>query len=112
MSQFFSGTDYLLTLPMILLTLFALGILLIDLMLEPSLKWVNPVTAFSGILFSAGGVYKIQHALAVANLPSQAGLSGSVLVDHFSLYFWYLFLAGTAISILVSVRYLEIEHEH
>ena len=112
MSQFFSSTDYLLTLPMILLTLFALGILIIDLMLEPQKKWLNPVIAFLGILFSTGGVYKIQHALAVANLPSQAGLSGSMLVDHFSLYFWYLFLAGVAVSILMSVRYLEIEHEH
>jgi NADH-quinone oxidoreductase subunit N len=112
MSQFFNGTDYLLTLPMILLTLFALGILLIDLMVAPAWKWANAVTAFIGILFSAAGVYKVQHALAVANLPSQAGLSGSMLVDHFALYFWYLFLTGAAISVLISVHYLEIEHEH
>ncbi len=112
MAQFFNGTDYLLTLPMILLTLFALGILLIDLMVAPEWKWANAVTAFIGILFSAAGVYKIQHALATANLPSQGGLSGSMLVDHFALYFWYLFLAAAGLSILISVRYLEIEHEH
>src|SRR5581483_9191067 len=114
MTLFFSRTDYLLTLPMILLTLFALAILLMDCFLleEPQSKWLNAVIGFAGILFAGGGVYKIQHELAVANLPSQAGLSGSMLVDHFSLYFWYLFLAGAAISILVSVRYLEIEHEH
>src|SRR5581483_5326531 len=114
MTLFFSRTDYLLTLPMILLTLFALAILLMDCFLleEPQSKWLNAVIGFAGILFAGGGVYKIQHELAVANLPSQAGLSGSMLVDHFSLYFWYLFLAGAAISILVSVRYLEIEHEN
>ena len=44
----FSGTDYLLSLPMILLTLFALGILLIDLMLPPEWKWVDAATAIVG----------------------------------------------------------------
>jgi NADH-quinone oxidoreductase subunit N len=34
------------------------------------------------------------------------------VMDHFAIYFCYLFLAGAAISILMSVRYLEIEHEH
>ena len=35
-----------------------------------------------------------------------------MLVDRFAIYFFYLFLAATAISILMSVRYLEIEHEN
>ncbi len=35
-----------------------------------------------------------------------------MVVDRFTIYFWYLFLAGAAISILMSVRYLEIEHEN
>ena len=33
-------------------------------------------------------------------------------VDRFAIYFWYLFLASTAIAILMSVRYLEIENEN
>ncbi len=33
-------------------------------------------------------------------------------MDHFTIYFWYLFLGGAAISILMSVRYMEIEHEN
>src|SRR5713101_7112696 len=37
---------------------------------------------------------------------------GILLVDHFTIYFWYLFLASAAISILMSVRYLEIENEN
>src|SRR6204780_5658886 len=36
----------------------------------------------------------------------------SMVMDHFAIYFCYLFLAGAAIAILMSVRYLEIEHEH
>ena len=35
-----------------------------------------------------------------------------MVLDHFSIYFYYLFLAGAALSILMSVRYLEIEKEH
>ena len=40
------------------------------------------------------------------------GFSNSLLVDRFAIYFWYLFLASAAITILMSVRYLEIEDEH
>jgi NADH-quinone oxidoreductase subunit N len=36
----------------------------------------------------------------------------TVLMDRFALYFFYLFLAGTAIAILMSVSYLETEHEN
>ncbi len=96
-------------LPMTLLTLFALGILLIDLMLPPEQKWANAVTAFIGLLFSARAVYNIQHLLG--GQLGRYGLMQTVFVDHFTLYFFYLFLAATAIAILMSVRYLEIERE-
>ena len=36
----------------------------------------------------------------------------TIIVDHFAIYFFYLFLAGAALSILISIRYLEIEHEN
>jgi NADH-quinone oxidoreductase subunit N len=105
----FTSTDYLLVLPMTLLTLFAIGILLIDLMLPQEQKWANAVTAFIGLVFSAKAVYNIQTWLG-GNSGSY-GLMRTVLVDHFTLYFFYLFLAATAIAILMSVRYLEIERE-
>ncbi len=106
----FTATDYLLALPITLLTLFALGILLIDLMLPKEQKWLNPVIAFIGVGFAAKGVYNIQHWLG----PSGGvyGLMRTMLVDRFALYFFYLFLAATAIAILMSVRYLETEHEN
>ena len=105
-------TDYLLALPITLLTLFALGILLIDLMLPKEMKWANAVTAMVGVLFSAGGVYKIDLWLHSTGSPLQLGFMGTMIVDHFALYFFYLFLAATAITILVSARYLETEHEN
>ncbi|HEX3819124.1 MAG TPA: NADH-quinone oxidoreductase subunit N [Candidatus Sulfotelmatobacter sp.] len=105
-------TDYLLALPITLLTLFALGILLIDLLLTQERRWLNPVTAFVGVLFSAGGVYKIQLWLADSHAPGSTGMLRTMLIDRYAIYFFYLFLAATAIAILMSVRYLEIEHEN
>ena len=55
MPQYFTATDYLLSLPIVMLTVFALGILLIDLIIPPEWKWTNAVTAFIGVLFSAAG---------------------------------------------------------
>jgi NADH-quinone oxidoreductase subunit N len=114
-AQYFTGTDYLLSLPILLLTLFALGILLIDLMIPAEWKWTNAVTALIGILFAAAGVLKIQWAqaeLLKLNQRVEWGFMHSMLMDHFAIYFTYLFLAGAALSILISVRYLEIEREH
>ena len=114
-AQYFTGIDYLLSLPVILLTLFALGILLIDLMLPPEWKWANAATAFVGILFAAAGVAKIQHAQAVFLSHGQKvewAFMNSMIMDPFAIYFTYLFLVGAAIAILMSVHYLEIEHEH
>jgi NADH-quinone oxidoreductase subunit N len=114
-AQYFTGTDYLLSLPIILLTLFALGILLIDLMIPPQWKWVNAATAFVGVLFAAAGLARIQLAQAELLRNGQRvewAFMHSMVMDHFAIYFCYLFLAGAAIAILMSVRYLEIEHEH
>ncbi len=94
LAQNFGRVDYLMSLPIILLTLFALGILLIDLMLPAEWKWTNAVTALVGILFSAAGVVKIQLAFNAAGVPGESAFLNSLVVDHFTIYFWYLFLAA------------------
>src|SRR6202162_1516260 len=95
-------------LPMVELTIFALGILLIDLMVPRGWKWINAAGAFVGVLFAAFCVWQIQ-----STQPRGAvGFYNSLLVDRFAIYFWYLFLAGAAIAILMSVRYLDVEDEH
>ena len=112
-AQYFTGLDYLLALPMVLLTLFAMGILLIDLMLPPEWKWSNALTAFVGVCFAAAGVWRIQAWYnAQGGLMGRAGFMNMLVVDRFAIYFFYLFLAGTAVAILMSARYLEIEHEN
>jgi NADH-quinone oxidoreductase subunit N len=94
--------------PMVELTFFALSILLIDLMVPREWKWINAAGAFVGVLFAAVCVWQIQ-----STLPRGAvGFYNSLLVDRFAIYFWYLFLAGAAVAILMSVRYLDVEDEH
>ena len=93
---------------MVELTIFALGILLIDLMVPREWKWINAAGAFAGVMFAAFCVGRIQSALPRGAI----GFYNSLLVDRFAIYFWYLFLAGAAIAILMSVRYLEVEDEH
>jgi NADH-quinone oxidoreductase subunit N len=112
LSTSFGAVDYLMSLPIVLLTLFALGILLGDLLLPAEWKWMNPLTALIGIGFSAYGVARIQSWLAKSGVAGESAFLNSLVVDHFTIYFWYLFLASAAISILMSVRYLEIEHEN
>ena len=105
----------MLSLPIILLTLFALGILLIDLIVPPEWKRLNAVTALVGLAFSAAAVIKIQIVqvpIEHAGRSLQWAFSQSMIMDHFAIYFFYLFLGGAALSILISVRYLEIEREH
>jgi NADH-quinone oxidoreductase subunit N len=110
----FNAKDYLLVLPITLLTVFALGILLIDLMLPAGEKWVNALLAFVGVLFAVRGVWTIQRWMQLNRSVSTGslGLMDTMYVDRFVLYFWYLFLAATAVSILISVKYMRTEHEN
>src|SRR5690348_17446436 len=99
---------------MILLSVFALGILLIDLMLPPEWKSINAWTAGIGLAFSTTAVIRIHLAYARAGqgVLSYTGFMGSMMVDRFAIYFFYLFLVGAGIAILMSTHYLEIEREH
>jgi NADH-quinone oxidoreductase subunit N len=110
-------TDYLLVMPITLLALFALGILLIDVWIPPEDKWINAVMAMCGVAFSAAAIWNpfrpvILTFLDQHRLGGHPAMLNTMLVDRFAIYFWYLFLAATAIAILTSVRYLEIEREN
>jgi len=112
---FLSG-DGALILPEMELVLFGCGILLIDRWLSADEKHWNALLALAGTAFSGFTLY-VQHGkmhlLREANpeLPGLLGLHQSVLVDTFFLFFAVLFLAATALIILLSVRYLETQKE-
>jgi NADH-quinone oxidoreductase subunit N len=106
-------------LPEIELTLFGLGILLIGFSLDESseehwfwkliFKDFYAKAAFVGTLFSAFTLWKLRGP--VATRGELLGFHDSVVVDNFFLFFASLFLAATALVILLSVKYLEIEDE-
>jgi NADH-quinone oxidoreductase subunit N len=112
---FLSG-DGALILPEMELVLFACGILLIDRWLSANEKYWNALLALAGTAFSGFTLY-VQHgkmqALRSVNpeSPGLLGLHQSVLVDTFFLFFAALFLAGTVLTVLFSVRYLKIAEE-
>ena len=109
---FLSG-DGALILPEMELVLFACGILLIDRWLSANEKYWNAALALAGAAFSEFTLY-VQHAKLAAlreanpESPGLLGLHQSVLIDPFFLYLAALFLAVTALVLLLSVRYLEI----
>jgi uncharacterized membrane protein YqjE len=63
-------------LPMVELTIFALGILLIDLMIPRGAKWINAATALVGVLFAAVCVWQIQDSITRYGLTVSLCTSG------------------------------------
>src|SRR5713101_4819779 len=96
-------------LPEIELVLFGLGILVIDFWIDQKGKHLNAALALAGTFFSAFTLWRLRPAVAARS--ELYGFHESVVVDHFFLFFAILFLAATALVILLSVKYLEIERE-
>ena len=96
-------------LPEIELTLFGLGILLIDFTIGAKEKYLNAGLALAGTAFSGYTLFELR--ARVAGRGEFQGFHDSVVIDHFFLFFAALFLAATALVVLLSVKYLEIENE-
>jgi NADH-quinone oxidoreductase subunit N len=108
---FLSGEGALI-LPELELLLFASGILLINRWLGAKEKHWNALLALAGTAFSGFTLFVQNGHLRAARAvnpesPGLLGLHQSVLVDPFFLFFAALFLAATALVILLSVRYLD-----
>ena len=111
--------DGAVVLPETELTLFGLGILLIGFSVDDSAEegWLGRVlfkdfyakAAFLGTVLSALSLWKLRGRVAVHG--DLIGFHDSAVVDGFFLFFGALFLAATALVILLSVKYMEIEKE-
>src|SRR5580692_10048282 len=97
-----------LLLPEMMLVLFAMGILLTDYLLEARDKFFNALMAMLGVIFSGIVLWRLRE---VAD-RSPIGFSNSLIVDPFFLFFAFIFLIATALVIILSVRYLQIEDEN
>jgi len=108
--------DGLTILPEMELLLFALGILIFDFLLEPKEKRWNAILALLGVCASAMGLYmQVQRYNVERTNPMHPfgilGFHNTVLIDGYSIIFAALFLAATALAILLSVKYLDLERE-
>src|SRR6516225_515014 len=113
--SYFHGDGFAI-LPEMELLLFALGILIFDFLLEPREKQWNAVLALLGVVASGYGLFRQVERYNVerTNPMHSFGLLGfhkTVLVDGFFIVFAALFLAATALAILLSVKYLDLERE-
>jgi NADH-quinone oxidoreductase subunit N len=97
-----------LILPELMLVIFALGILICDHMLEVRDKTFNAVMAMIGVCFSAYVLWGMRNFAE----QSPAGFSDSIVADPFFIFFGSIFLIATALVIILSVRYLQIEDEN
>src|SRR3974377_2435535 len=108
--------DGLTILPEMELLLFSLGILIFDFLLEPKEKYWNAILALLGVSASGMGLYmqlgqfNLNRASAM-RVPGLLGFHDSIYIDGFSIVFAGIFLSATALAMLLSVRYLQIERE-
>jgi len=110
------GGDGLVILPEMELLLFALGILIFDFLLEKKDKHWNAVLALLGVAASGLGLFMQAQRYSVLRSnplgpPGLLGFRDTAIVDGFFIVFAAIFLAATAVVILLSIRYLDLERE-
>jgi NADH-quinone oxidoreductase subunit N len=110
-NAFFQPTDYLAIKPEILLTMFGLAILLFDFLLEKSDKYLNAVLALIGLGFAGLQLGMFWRHLLVRQ-TSYLGFGGTFTLDTFAVLAKLVIVVATAIVVLISVKYLEIEGAH
>ena len=105
-APFFQSSDYQAIKPEILLAMFGLAILLFDFLLEKRDKYMNAVTALAGL-----GLAGLKLGMFWFVLHGQAypGFGGAFRLDSFAVFAKLIIVIATAIAVLLSVKYLEIE---
>ena len=133
MSIYYSSTDHFVLLPAILLALFGCATLLFDFWIFPEPKQRRHLVwfllageAFAGVALARQNLelvapqlspFKALLGLLQGNLSAQpaseiSAFHGALVIDGFSLYFHWIFLATTVLVALFSYRYFEVRDEH
>jgi NADH-quinone oxidoreductase subunit N len=104
MGQFFNLQDLGAIAPELELMLFGMILLIADLLVENK-KWLGYI-GLGGIAWS--GYFLIR----LYGIQSVFAYNGLLIIDQFSWLFKLLFLIAAALTIFISMRYLDIEREH
>ena len=99
--------DVVFLFPEAMLVFFGLATLLTDFLLTKPQKSWNALTAMLGVLLSGASLWLLVRPAA----EHLTAFSGSIVIDPFFIFFGSILLAATALAILLSVRYLELEDE-
>jgi NADH-quinone oxidoreductase subunit N len=114
MSIYYSSTDHFVLLPAILLALFGCATLLFDFWIFPEPKQRRYLVWFllAGEVFAGIALMRQQLSLVQQNGRPIEAFNGALVIDGFSLYFHWIFLATTILVALFSYRYFEVRDEH
>ena len=107
-NAFFQATDYQAIKPEILLTMFGLAVLLFDFLLEKTDKYLNAVLTLIGLAFAALQLGLFWPHLLIRRVP-YFGFGGTFALDTFAVVAKMVIVVATAIVVIISVKYLEIE---
>jgi hypothetical protein len=104
MGQFFNLQDLGAIAPELELMLFGMILLIADLLVENK-KWLGYIS-LGGIAWS--GYFLIR----LYGIQPVFAYNGLLIIDPFSWFFKLLFLIAAALTIIISMKYLDIEREH
>src|SRR5262245_14415942 len=96
--------------PEVILTIFACAALVLDVMLPSNRKKVVAWVSLGGILLAMVSV-AILYFEVVKNHEPRTGFFNMLIVDNYAVAFKVIFLTGAALSVLLSIKYLDIEGE-
>ena len=106
---FFNAADYQAIKPEILLTMFGLAVLLFDFLLDKRDKYLNAVLALIGLGFALAATRHLLVCISTSANPAYLGFDGTFTFDSFAIVAKLVIVLATAIVVLISVKYLEIE---
>lgn len=99
-----------LIMPEVIMTLFACAALVLDVMLPRDRKRVIAWVSLAGIGLALGSLGIIYFDVVRSGV-SRTGFFDMIVIDNYAVIFKLMFLIGAALSILLSIKYLDEENE-
>ena len=100
-----------LIMPEVILTLFACAALVLDVMLPRDRKRIVGWVSLVGCGFALISLGIIYFGASGGSLTPRSGFFNMIVIDNYAVVFKLIFLIGAGLSILMSIKYLDVENE-
>ena len=100
-----------LIMPEVILTLFACAALVLDVMLPRDRKRIVAWLSLAGVGFSLVSLGMLYFSAGGGSLTARNGFFDMIVIDSYAVVFKLIFLIGAGLTILLSIKYLDIEEE-